>query len=407
MSSNVPYVRVGILGVLTIVSYGSWFYGFGVLLDDMADDFGSGVGVLTMGYTIAQILTGVLGMWIGRLLDRHGSRRPFALGAILGPSAMVTSTFAQSSVLFAVLFGIGGGAIGASSFYHLTQTIAARLSVGSEARAIAQLTIWGAFSSPILIPVTEAMRLWIGWRQTVRLSGVIVGVVLIAAALFVDRDGASRSAAPSASTRLALSAAWREPAVRHYSLSSFASSFGTSIIMVLQIPAMVAGGLERSTAASMAGARGFAQLLGRLPLGRVLDVWSTRHVLIGAKLLVAAGAALLAFSGNLVLAVVFVIVGGVGIGAVSPLDGIYAREVLPANDLGTLMGSMHLVGAFMSGIGPLIGALVIDLTDRTSSGLVLASASIILGAATLIMSPPRARSRSALRRARARPHQYG
>ncbi len=393
MPSNVPYVRVGILGILTIVSYGSWFYGFGVLLDDMAADFGSGVGILTLGYTIAQILTGVLGMWVGRTLDRHGAGRPFALGALIGPGVVIAATFADSPALFAVLFGLGGGVIGASSFYHLTQTVVARLSTGSEARAISQLTIWGAFSSPILIPLTEVMRSWIGWRDTVRVSAIVVGAVLVVAAVFVDRDGVSASESPSASSRLALAGAWRDPLVRRFALSSLASSFGTSIIMVLQIPAMVAGGLERSTAASMAGARGFAQLLGRLPLGRVLDTWSTRNVLIGAKLFVAAGALLLAFSGNVVVAVLFVIVGGVGIGAVSPLDGIYAREVFPAQDLGTLMGSMHFVGGFMSGIGPLVGALVIDLTDRTWAGLMLASVTVMIGALSLVTLPRRARSR--------------
>lgn len=393
MPSNVPYVRVGILGILTIVSYGSWFYGFGVLLDDMAADFDSGVGILTLGYTIAQILTGVLGMWVGRTLDRHGAGRPFALGALIGPGVVIAATFADSPALFAVLFGLGGGVIGASSFYHLTQTVVARLSTGSEARAISQLTIWGAFSSPILIPLTEVMRSWIGWRDTVRVSAIVVGAVLVVAAVFVDRDGVSASESPSASSRLALAGAWRDPLVRRFALSSLASSFGTSIIMVLQIPAMVAGGLERSTAASMAGARGFAQLLGRLPLGRVLDTWSTRNVLIGAKLFVAAGALLLAFSGNVVVAVLFVIVGGVGIGAVSPLDGIYAREVFPAQDLGTLMGSMHFVGGFMSGIGPLVGAFVIDLTDRTWTGLILASVTVMIGALSLVTLPRRARSR--------------
>ena len=393
MVSNVPYVRVGILGILTIVAYGSWFYGFGVLLDDMAVDFGSGVGILTLGYTIAQILTGVLGMWVGRALDRHGARLPFTVGAMVGPMIVIASTFTDSPGLFAVTFGVGGGVIGASSFYHLTQTVAARLSTGSEARAIAQLTIWGAFSSPILIPITELLRSWIGWRDTVRISVSIVGVVLVVAAIFVDRNGESRSASPSASSRLALIGAWQDPHVRRFAVSSLAGSFGTSIIMVLQIPAMVAGGLERSTAASMAGARGFAQLLGRLPLGRVLDTWSTRHALIGAKVFIAVGAILLAFSGNAVVAVLFVIVGGVGVGAVSPLDGIYAREVLPEHDLGTLMGSMHFVGGIMSGIGPLVGALVIDLTDKTWTGLVLASATVVIGALALVTSPRRAPAR--------------
>jgi len=91
--------------------------------------------------------------------------------------------------------------------------------------------------------------------------------------------------------------------------------------------------------------------------------------------------------------VLFVIIGGVGIGAVSPLDGIYAREVLPAHDLGTLMGSMHFVGGFMSGIGPLVGAFVIDLTDRTWTGLLLASTTVVIGALSLVKSPRRARSR--------------
>ena len=60
-----PHGRIAILGLLTVVAYGSWFYGFGVLLDDIALDLGSGVGVLTAGYALAQVLTGVLGLVAG------------------------------------------------------------------------------------------------------------------------------------------------------------------------------------------------------------------------------------------------------------------------------------------------------------------------------------------------------
>lgn len=392
MHPSIPSTSIAVLGVLTIVSYGSWFYGFGVLIDDMASDFDSGVGILTLGYTIAQILTGVLGMWAGRTLDRHGARRLFAIGGVVGPTVTLVSSTLSSPVAFAVTFGIGGGIIGATCFYHLTQTVVARLSVGSEARAIARLTIWGAFASPVLIPVTEVLRSTIGWRGTVRVSVIVVGVVMIVAAVAVDRRGDTRSIEPSVSSRLAVVTALRDPTVRRLAISSFASSFGASIIMVLQIPAMVAGGLDRSTAASMAGARGFAQLLGRLPLGLVLDRCTTRVVLIVAKAMVAGGAILLAFSGNVTIAVLFVLVAGVGIGAVSPLDGIYAREVLPANDLGTLMGSLHFVGGIMSGLGPLAGAFVIDATGRTWSGLLLASVTVAVGAGALI-TPVRVRPR--------------
>ncbi|MDA2967388.1 MAG: hypothetical protein O3B91_07700, partial [Actinomycetota bacterium] len=122
--SPLPVIQIGILGLLTISSYGSWFYGFGVLLDDMKTDFDSGVGVLTLGYTIAQILTGVLGMVAGRMLDQFGSRVPFAIGALLGPTIVFYASIQSSPSVFSILFGIGSGVIGATSFYHLTQTVA-------------------------------------------------------------------------------------------------------------------------------------------------------------------------------------------------------------------------------------------------------------------------------------------
>ena len=378
-----PHGRIAILGLLTVVAYGSWFYGFGVLLDDIALDLGSGVGVLTAGYALAQVLTGVLGLVAGRALDRHGAALPFAAGAALGPAAIIASTFAQNPALFALAFGVGGGVIGATGFYHLTQSVVARLSPGSEARAIAALTVWGAFASPVLIPLTEVSRRLVGWRDTLRLGALAVGVVLVLSSLTVDRSRLAASASPSSSPVAAVREALTRRDVRRLAVSALAGSFGASVLIVLQVPAMVAGGISRSTAASLAGARGVAQLFGRLPLGRVLRRVSARRALRAAKVMVAIGAVLLAFSANLVVAVAFVVVAGTGIGAASPLEGIYAREVLPPHDLGTLMGALHLLLGVAAGLGPLMAGLVVDLTGRTWSGLVLASATVLFGAAVL------------------------
>lgn len=162
-----------------------------------------------------------------------------------------------------------------------------------------------------------------------------------------------------------------------------AGSFGMSTLVVLQVPTMVAAGLDRSTAATLAGARGIAQLLGRLPLGWVLRHVSARRALRSAKVLVAVGAGLMAMSGNLVLAVGFVVVAGAGLGAVSPLEGIYAREVLPAHDLGVLMGSLHLTLGLASGAGPLVAAALNDLTRSAWAGAVIAAGASLLSAALL------------------------
>lgn len=268
-ATGVPRAEIAVLGVLTIVAYGSWFYGFGVLLDDIAADLGSGVGVLTVGYALAQVLTGMVGLVVGRLLDRRGATAVFTIGAFTGPVAIVLASTMEDPLRFAIWFGLGGGLVGATGFYHLTQSIAARVSPGREARAIARLTIWGAFSSPLLIPLTEVSRRIVGWRITLRLGALVVAVVL-------------------------------------------------------------------------------------------------------------------AFSGNVALAVMFVILAGTGIGAVSPLEGIYAREVLPADDLGTLMGALHLLLGIAAGVGPLAAAMLVDLTGSARSGPLVAAAFLAVGVLPLV-----------------------
>ena len=68
---------IALLGVLTIVAYGSWYYGFGVLVGDISRDPRSPDRTMAIGFGLANILTGVLGALAGRSLDRHGVRRIF------------------------------------------------------------------------------------------------------------------------------------------------------------------------------------------------------------------------------------------------------------------------------------------------------------------------------------------
>jgi MFS family permease len=397
--TSFPHRPLAVLGLLTIVAYGSWYYGFGVLLDDIAADLGSGLGTITIGFTIAQILTGVLAMPAGRALDRHGARRPLAIGAASGPLLLGAAASAGSGASFAISFGVGGGIIGASGFYHLTQTIAARLAPGSEARAISRLTIWGAFSSPLLVPLTELARATIGWRWTLRTGAVVVALVLAVAAVTVDPQRRTCATSPSTSIRAALTLGWGRAGARRLVASALTGSFGASILMVLQVPAMVGNGLDRSTAATLAGARGITQLLGRLPLSRVLSRHSARSTLIMAKLLIGLGAILLALTTSVATGLVFVVVAGIGIGAVSPLEAIYAREVLPAEDLGVLMGALSLIVGFAAGLGPLAGAMLADRFGSVDAALVasaaasLAAAMVLAGGRRTPVDPVAARQR--------------
>ena len=55
-----PDWPVDVLGILTIAVYGSWYYGFGVLIDDIGAGLGAGSAALGLAFGLAQVLLGAL-----------------------------------------------------------------------------------------------------------------------------------------------------------------------------------------------------------------------------------------------------------------------------------------------------------------------------------------------------------
>lgn len=372
--------RIALLGVLTIIAYGSWFYGFGVLLGEIRDDLASSDRTLAIGFGLAQFGSGALGVVAGRVLDRRGARSLFLVGATLGSGLLAGSTLTDTPWRFAVIFGTAGGVIGSTGFYGTTQTVAARLAPGRETKAIAQLTIWGAFSSPLFIPATEAARRWWGWRAVMRLDALLVAAAFFAAAAFADPERRSAAARPSARTMTAVRRAIADPVVRRLTSSAMSTSAAVSILLVYQVPIMVAVGLATGTASALAGARGFAQLLGRVPLTIVVDRVGVRPSLLLARLALCVGCGLIVVSDQPVVAVAYVVVAGTAIGALSPLDGIYARSTLPADDLGALMGALALLTGTAGALGPVLGALVVDATGARTAAAFVAAGFAAVGA---------------------------
>jgi MFS family permease len=108
----------------------------------------------------------------------------------------------------------------------------------------------------------------------------------------------------------------------------------------------------------------------------------------GTKVIIAVGALLLIGASSLPIAIAFVVVAGLGLGAVSPLEGIYAREVLPPEDLGTLMGALHLLLGIAAGLGPVLAGVLVDLTGILWAGLLLATLALLGGAGLLSQPKP-------------------
>jgi predicted MFS family arabinose efflux permease len=379
--TGIPRTRIGVLGLVTIAVYGSWFYSFGVLLDPIIADTGWSEPAVAAAFSSASVIAGVGSLAGGWVLDRWGSRLVFGIAAALGGGGLVAAASASTPGVFAIAGAVGGGTLASLGFYHVTQTSAVRISPGSEDRAIAVLTIWGAFASVVYIPLTAWLVTVLDWRVTLRLLGLSTALFLLIGVLTIDTRRAKVGELPPITGEVARYI--KSGRARRFMLSQTLAGIGVGAILVYQVPAMTAAGLALTAASFWAGFRGFAQLGGRLPLMPLVRRFGVANSLRISYVAIAIGAFALAFSGNQLLAATYAIVAGFGIGAVSPLVGMHSRNVFGEASLGTAMGMVSLVFHVASAAGPIGAAWVVDATG--SRAIPVAGSAFVVALAAMVV----------------------
>lgn len=377
-----PLVPLVGMGVLTIVAFGAWFYGFGVLIEPIRADTGWSESTLTSTYGASLLLTGIGATVGGRIIDRVGGRWLFAASGIgAGVSLWVTST-ATSPLAFALFGTVAGSLVGAAGYYHATQAVIARIAPASRTKGITALTLFGALASPVFLPLMGWLVTTYGWRPTMRVVAVAVGAGFALAAATTphmepDPDADHVGFVDALRRMIA------RPVMRSFMLAGFAAGIGSSLLLLYQVPAMVDAGLALTTASTLAGVRGFMQLAGRLPLPRVVDAIGSNVALRGSFVLTAAGALLLPAAGTIVTALVFTVVAGVAIGALAALEGIYAAEITDPAVLGVTLGTFSLLRGLGSALGPVVGGPIVDVTGSRTWPLLLAAVAAVAAAVVL------------------------
>lgn len=140
------------------------------------------------------------------------------------------------------------------------------------------------------------------------------------------------------------------------------ASAAISSLLVFQVPVLKWAGLTAAVAASLAGARGMLQLLGRLPLVPLVSRFGAWRLQFAGRTALVAGAAALWASGNGAAAVTYVIVVGASTGALAAVDGMVAREVLAEQNFATMLSVLGLVGTLGGALGPVLVGLIVQET---------------------------------------------
>ncbi len=392
MDTRLPRLAIGLLGLVTIVAYGSWFYAFGVLLDPIRADTGWSETLLTSAFGGAVLASGIVGIAGGSLLDRRGSAVVFAVGGTAGAAGLLLAADAAHPAVFVAGWVLAGAALGGLGFYHVTQAAASRVAPTRAPAAIALLTVYGAFASVLFLPLASMLEAAWGWRATLRVFAAVTFAAFALAAVGVQaRPAGGRPTGRRSVAGIRL--AWGAAPIRRFWIGQTLAGIAVGIVLVYQVPVMVAAGLSAATAAAVAGARGLLQLSGRIPLAPLVNRLGSVPTLVAAMAAVAVGTALLPAAGGLVVAVTFAVLVGFGVGASSPLQGIVAGELFDPDLLGTLMGVTALVFGVAAAVGPAAAGLIADVTGSRTGPVVLAAGSAAGAAAVFAFGVARPRRR--------------
>jgi MFS family permease len=378
-------VPISVLGVVTIIGYGACYYAYGVLIGPISADTGWPDAALGAIFSATLVITRAGGIAAGRVLNRRGPRPIFLLAGIAEGGGMLLASVQGALLPFAIAYAAGCGLVGALGFYHITQAVAARTAPAAPARAIIWLTLFGAFSSPVYLPMTAWLVQSAGWRGAIRVEAGTVGVAFLLAAVMIKNPGGSQAGPPAGRPAGGLRAAWRSPLVRAWLAATLAGRAAVNALIIYQVPVTTGAGLPLGIAAAVAGFRGLAQLAGRLPLTALTGKLGARITLVLAYSLAAAVTLLLFAGGALAPVLVLSLLAGAAIGAVYSLQGVYAYQLTDPRHLGTQLGTAQAVFAAGGALGPLTAGALLGATGSYIPAITIISTGFTAAAGVLLL----------------------
>ena len=332
-----PLTRhVLLLGGGQTLGYASSYYLPALLAAPMAQDTGLPLAWAFAAFSLALIVSGVVGPAAGRAVDRYGGRRVLLLSNLLFAAGLLAMAGAQGPVSLFAALGVLGLAMGAGLYESAFAALVGLYGHGARG-GITGITLLGGFASTVGWPLSAWMEVHWGWRGAClgwAALHLLVGLPLHA---WLPRQSPAKphpgnaptsSDNASARTLPTLPAPVRAQRTTLILSLVFAVAWFGSTALATHLPQLLqAAGLALPHAVAVASLVGPAQVAGRL-----LDFGLLRrlHPLLAAKLAAAAhpvGAVLLLLLGA-PAALAFTLLHGAGNGVLTIAKGTDRKSVV-------------------------------------------------------------------------------
>lgn len=364
------------------VSSGIGFYGHGVILDPLRALRGWSKTTISSAITLYFLTAGIMGMIIGRQIDRYGPKWVLIFGSVvIGAGFALLSLISAVWQLYGLYFMMAVG-FSCTSLVPIN-TLITNWFIRRRGFAMSLTNTGLSIGGIILVPLTSYIISGWGLKFALPILGAIFWVVIIPIAIFFIRqrpadlnqfpDGEAAVASFSNGQAIPLSysaqmVVWtRSQVIRTASFWSIVIAFllalaGQIAFLVHQV-SFLGQYLGISGAATAVSVTAGASIVGRLFLGTFVDRCDKRHVIMVCFLIQGVAVITLAYYNHIVILYLGTFAFGLTMGSIIMLQALIIGECFGLVSFATVSGLAGLFTMSGAAFGPTIAGVIFDATQ--------------------------------------------
>ncbi len=383
---------VGWLSLAQLISWGSVFYTFALLMEPLERELGLSRAQSSLAFSLALLAEGLLAYPVGRWIDRGLERRVMTGGSLLMAACLALHSTVHSVAGFYAVW-IGLGVAMSATLYTPAFSVVTRRYPQDFRRAIITLTFLGGLASTVFIPLSAWLIVNWGWRAALLWLAALHLVVCVPLHALLLRHAPGVAHHTAANPQ-----AHGERAARLGSLlrSPPFLLVGAFVVLMMAInaalpPHMISllreAGMGAAWVVAIPASIGMLQVAGRALLyffEHRFDVHLANRLIpclipLGLATLLAApwlaGAAPDVALGS---ALLFVALYGLGNGMITIVKGTAIAQYVDRDHVASLNGALGLPSALARALAPwMMGVLWQPRTGYTAGLLVLLLAGVV------------------------------
>lgn len=388
------------LSLAQLISWGSLFYTFALIMVPAERDLGLSRAQSSLAFSLALLVEGLLAYPIGRWIDRGHERAVMVGGSVLAGVSLALHGWVTSLTGFYLVWA-GLGAAMAAVLYAPVFAVVTRRFPNDFRRAIITMTFLGGLASTVFIPLTAGLiSLW-DWRSA------MVSLAALHWLVCVPIHALTLKRAPKRPIAVQSEGPHRVTGVSGHLLSAPFLLIGAFVVLLMGVtvalPAHMVSllreqGLSESWVIAIPASIGAIQVLGRLLLyffEHHFDLhWANRLIpcLIPVGLVVLL-AAPMAAAWQVWVVLLFVLLYGMGNGMLTIVKGTAMAQYVSREHVATLNGALGLPLALARAAAPVLLGLLWTPHTGYTTGLGVLLAVSVAGVAALILAQRLALSR--------------